>query len=808
MSEMVAVFFTTFLIHGGAGPEPVPVLPMAETPAVVDHQPEIARLTDLIEPAETPPGLRGAMLLQRASLWLASEQVAKAIDDCNAAIELDPANPGAYQLRAAAFQVQGNWEAAEADRSLANDLYWSNEDLYWSDEPYLPQGDRWWLFLVLPWHSESWLILVELWVVVSAVYLAIARRQRIHGGGTIRRWLGVSLATAALAVAPYGVWTFADGLLLHKEAGHVYALAATIISAFIVAFSLGPPVRLLHSKRQLHLVDDEAFLARVGELAEKMGIAVPRVRLLRSTSEMMQALAFAGGLPAPSLVVSDGVLHRLAPAERDGVVAHEMAHVANGSLWFFAVLGPISCVAALMAAGMSPTWILFGFGVFVGLRRIVNRFLEADCDRRAADAIGYREMVSALVKIHTAHPIPDKGILSALIYATATHPPREVRLAALARRAPPEDRPEVAVSIGRIRWHRILSFAAAVVWLGALATAVVPHWYPDWAVWASVPLIVVVFTPVVLFALGLRRLARRAKRRMGKHTPSGGTLQTIVTIVVAVMVYLAVQVVIPTDEALGHLISLLVVVGVVFVVFVLWPGKTARLRKKVAVALQLHDFDHVVELEQRAPKTFARDPVLRYNFAVAAGLSGDRDRAIAELEGLRQDQPKFKLAWLVLGAFYLEVGRPDPALELAEEVTDDLKDDPAPHGLAAQALWRLGRVEEAQASMDRALAIEPDAGDGLAIAARIALDRNDVARAKELIEKAEEHAPGDANVLIARAEMALATETLEAARAAVQKALEAAEANPFALLSFETSALRGQLAQRETHQTDVSDSRL
>ena len=129
---------------------------------------------------------------------------------------------------------------------------------------------------------------------------------------------------------------------------------------------------------------------------------------------------------------------------------------------------------------------------------------------------------------------------------------------------------------------------------------------------------------------------------------------------------------------------------VALVVALVWPNKTAKLHKKVAVALQLHDFRQVVELEQSAPRRFARDPILRHNFAVAAALSGDRKRAIAELEGLRRDKPRFKLPWLVLGEFYLDDGQPERALEVAEQAASELKHDPAPHGLVAKALRRLG----------------------------------------------------------------------------------------------------------------------
>ena len=170
-----------------------------------------------------------------------------------------------------------------------------------------------------------------------------------------------SVATGSDSVAPYGVWTFAAGVLELFRPDHTVAWIATAVSVVFVTLSLTPPVRLRDTKRQLDLVEDETFLNRVEDLAAKLRIRVPRVRLLLSTSEVMEAQAWAGGLPAPSLVVTDGVLHRLAPGERDGIVAHEMAHIANGSLWVYTLIGPIACAAVILVGFMGPVApILFG----------------------------------------------------------------------------------------------------------------------------------------------------------------------------------------------------------------------------------------------------------------------------------------------------------------------------------------------------------------------------------------------------------------------------------------------------------------
>ena len=494
--------------------------PAASTAAYIDNWRRLEQhLTERLESAPEGSRGRGSLLVNRAALRLQLGAPSQAIEDCNAALRIDPANYRAYLVRAEAYEKLGDARSAEADRRLGEYLL-ANVEAYQPDYDDV-SGRR--FPQLFYWSLPPIESLAGIWAVVLVVYLTTAWRQRREGGGSIWRWLWVSLATATLAVAPYAVWALDARFLGMLRSGQTLVWIATAVSIVLVSLSLVPPVRLRYTKKQLDLVEDVGFLGRVEDLAARLGIGVPRVRLLLSTSETMEAQAWAGGLPAPSLVITDGVLHRLAPGERDGIVAHEMAHVANRSLWMYTLIGPVSCAAVILAGFMGPAApVVFGFAVFVGLRRIVIRSVELDCDRRAAEAVGYRVMASALAKIHAVNPVPQKGWLSALIYATATHPPREVRLDALLRRAPAHDRPEVDVSKVKIRWHRILSTAALVVWLAALTMPLVARRQTPWAHWTVVPLLFVVAAPTVLLLAGLRRMARRARRRMGGHRPGTG----------------------------------------------------------------------------------------------------------------------------------------------------------------------------------------------------------------------------------------------------------------------------------------------
>src|SRR5262249_51940689 len=151
-------------------------------------------------------------------------------------------------------------------------------------------------------------------------------------------------------------------------------------------------------KEKLPLVDDTPFLARVAELAGKMNVSNPVVRLWPSLTSSQQALACAGTIQAPQLVVTDGILRRLQPGQRDAIVAHELAHLANGSLWLLAAVVPVSCALAIASSFFLPVAIALplGFALLAGFRRFVSRPYEYDCDRRAARAIGFRETTAAL----------------------------------------------------------------------------------------------------------------------------------------------------------------------------------------------------------------------------------------------------------------------------------------------------------------------------------------------------------------------------------------------------------------------------
>jgi Zn-dependent protease with chaperone function len=195
-------------------------------------------------------------------------------------------------------------------------------------------------------------------------------------------------------------------------------------------------------------VVDSAVLASTARIAAAMKIQTPKLWLDRRLGKRTGISAFVFFLAQPTVFITEGLIHRLSADERDAILAHELAHIANRSLWLRCAILPIS-FALVVLAGKTHDFsaaLLLGLFFYVGARRILSRYYEADCDRRAAVVIGFSTMISALQKIHAAHHLRNRGFWSTLAYACATHPSREVRLSLLLRAGAPHWRNNIRAS--------------------------------------------------------------------------------------------------------------------------------------------------------------------------------------------------------------------------------------------------------------------------------------------------------------------------------------------------------------------------
>lgn len=186
---------------------------------------------------------------------------------------------------------------------------------------------------------------------------------------------------------------------------------------------------------------------------------LPGPRVLRSSSGVPNALAVGGLGGRASICVDRKLIALLEPAELEGVVAHELAHVAHRDVVVMTLAGFFSLVAALLtklaihgghtvvrgpAALAAPVaWLLSAL-----LIRALSRYRELAADQTAAALTGRPSaLASALMKTDAAIAgLPKEDLRkvstsAALAFAPlprrrlaavwATHPSTERRVAAL-----------------------------------------------------------------------------------------------------------------------------------------------------------------------------------------------------------------------------------------------------------------------------------------------------------------------------------------------------------------------------------------
>ena len=204
---------------------------------------------------------------------------------------------------------------------------------------------------------------------------------------------------------------------------------------------------------------------------------IPKPRIAVIDTDMPNAFATGRSPKHSAIAITSGLWRRLEPREVEGVLAHELAHIAHRDVLvmtlasFFAMLAAMLTRMAMYAQMFGgggnnrdsnnnnnglPVWIVvmlvsaITYALSFVLIRTISRYREYAADRGAALVTGAPEnLMSALQKISSGIiSIPDKDLREAaamnafFIVPTsvkstigelfATHPPMEKRLARLA----------------------------------------------------------------------------------------------------------------------------------------------------------------------------------------------------------------------------------------------------------------------------------------------------------------------------------------------------------------------------------------
>jgi heat shock protein HtpX len=196
---------------------------------------------------------------------------------------------------------------------------------------------------------------------------------------------------------------------------------------------------------------------------------LPKPKVAVANTRMPNAFAMGRSPKSATVCATTGIMEMLTPAELEGVMAHELTHVANRDVLVMTLAGFFATIAAYIVqfgfffGGGSmgddddnPSFLvllLVSLVVYVVsflLMQALSRYREFAADRGAAIITGRPSaLASALTKIASGiNRIPQKDLRAAgelqafFIYPAAhgkvsglfaTHPPIEKRLAALQR---------------------------------------------------------------------------------------------------------------------------------------------------------------------------------------------------------------------------------------------------------------------------------------------------------------------------------------------------------------------------------------
>jgi heat shock protein HtpX len=197
--------------------------------------------------------------------------------------------------------------------------------------------------------------------------------------------------------------------------------------------------------RELPVGEAPPLHATVGQLAALAGVSKPRLYLLGDGHP--RALAAGRGPRGSAIAVSSGLLSAAPPAELEGILAHELAHIRNRDV--LVQTAAVVVAAALIETSRIGGWfqraLLFVLGPVAAaiVHLLLSPKREFEADRAAAallgsphglaDALIRLEQAAELVEfranpatepLYTFNPFAEEGLAALFV----THPPAGERV--------------------------------------------------------------------------------------------------------------------------------------------------------------------------------------------------------------------------------------------------------------------------------------------------------------------------------------------------------------------------------------------
>ncbi len=263
------------------------------------------------------------------------------------------------------------------------------------------------------------------------------------------------------------------------------AVYAVLIAALVATLELGPAIAIVGFLLVMQLFTSDQIALRVmgvrmvepreapelHAMIERLCIQadIPKPKIGVMPSSMPNAFAMGRSKKSATVVATTGILELLPPAELEGVMAHELAHIQHRDVMIMTIASFFASIASLIlqfgfffgggssddeeSPGILPL-ILVSLVVYVVsfvLMQALSRYREFAADRGAAQLTGRPSaLASALMRISgTMDRLPQSDLRAhtemnafyiipahakaSLLGLFTTHPPLEKRLAQLQR---------------------------------------------------------------------------------------------------------------------------------------------------------------------------------------------------------------------------------------------------------------------------------------------------------------------------------------------------------------------------------------
>jgi len=254
-----------------------------------------------------------------------------------------------------------------------------------------------------------------------------------------KAWLLVLILCAFLGAIGWAIGGYRTASLF----GFCALLAAAAVYAYADRALLG-----MLGAREYALAEDPRLGSTVGVLAAKLGILPPKLYLI--DDGFPRAFVAGRGPRGSALALSTGLLLALPPAELEGVLAHELAHVRSRDVLVqtFAAMLAVMLIETSRIGGFLERTLLAVLGptasAFVHILLSPKRELAADrvaagicgSPHGLSDALLRLDQASDLVSfaanpatepLYTVNPFAEEGLAALFV----THPPIGDRVARL-----------------------------------------------------------------------------------------------------------------------------------------------------------------------------------------------------------------------------------------------------------------------------------------------------------------------------------------------------------------------------------------